>query len=71
MGFRIVETLEEALPLSEAGLLWYKRTDGAIQSEADWQQDKPGWWCDPWKAQESEWDRLVTLSYVHAVLLED
>lgn len=70
--FKVIESYEQALPLSEAGLLWYRRADGSSYAERDWLPDAPGWWCEPgWRRDQKEWDRLVRLTYEHAVLLED
>lgn len=68
--FKVIESFEQALPLSEAGLLWYRKADGSSYAEKDWRPDSPRWWCVEDRDQK-EWDRLVRLTYEHAVLLEE
>lgn len=68
--FKVIESFEQALPLSEAGLLWYRRADGSSHVEKEWRPDGQWWWCGENRDQR-EWDRLVRLTYEHAVLLEE
>ena len=60
--FKIIDTYEQAVPLSEAGLLWYK------VGSSEWETDPVGYWGGH---EPYVWERLLDLEYVHAILLEE
>lgn len=62
--FKIIDTYEQAVPLSEAGLLWYRMDD-----EGTWDADPPGYWGE--QNGPNHWVRLTNSGCVHAILLEE
>lgn len=60
--FKIIDTYEQAVPPSFAGLLWYKVGGG------EWEADPVGYWT---RNTAAMWDLLSSLDYVHAILLEE
>lgn len=66
MGFKVIETFEEAEPLSQAGLLWCKFPD------TDWFPDDRGYWHKDEPNGALWWDTEKSVDgYLYAILLED
>lgn len=62
--FRRIDTLEEALPLSEAGLLWYRYATTSTK-----------WAPDPvvgyWAKHAHMWEDEYSANIQYAILLEE